>query len=217
VVFLLHAIAPGTVQTALDRGIDTAIGGAIGLIAYALWPTWSALSAGPLMATLVETQHEYLDAVLGGLTSGRRLPETQLRTLARKARFAFADVDAAVGMAHSEPQRGESDPQAASSTLSALRRVVWGVHVVRLDAARIPAGRALPELTELRAGLDEALSVLAAELREADHGSFPRLRRLHRELAREQPQLLSQAMWAALDELVDATDTAAATVGLAAA
>ncbi|HEX3618247.1 MAG TPA: FUSC family protein [Solirubrobacteraceae bacterium] len=217
VVFLLHAIAPGTVQTALDRGIDTAIGGAIGLIAYALWPTWSALSAGPLMATLVETQHEYLDAVIGGLTSGRRLPETQLRTLARKARFAFADVDAAVGMARSEPQRGESDPQATSATLSALRRVVWGVHVVRLDAATIPAGHPLPELAELRAGLDEALSVLAAELRDADHGSFPRLRRLHRQLAREQPQLLSQALWAALDELVDATDTAAATVGLAAA
>ena len=34
--------AGDSVQTALDRGIDTAIGGAIGLIAYALWPTWSA-------------------------------------------------------------------------------------------------------------------------------------------------------------------------------
>jgi uncharacterized membrane protein YccC len=220
VVFLLHAIAPGTVQTALDRGIDTAIGGAIGLIAYALWPTWSALSAGPLLATLVETQHEYLDAVLGGLATGKRLPETQLRTLARRARFAFADVDAAVGMARSEPHRrkaGVAGIESTSATLSALRRVVWGVHVVRLDASTMPTGQPLPELAELQAGLDEALSVIAAELREGDHGSFPRLRRVHRELAREQPQLLSQALWAALDELVDATDTAAATVGLAAA
>jgi uncharacterized membrane protein YccC len=220
VVFLLHAIAPGTVQTALDRGIDTAIGGAIGLIAYALWPTWSALAAGPLLATLVETQHEYLDAVLTGLTTGRRLPETQLRTLARKARFAFADVDAAVGMAGSEPQRGESGVagiESMSATLSALRRVVWGVHVVRLDASTMPAGQPLPELAELQAALDDALNVIAAELREDDHGSFPRLRPLHRELAREQPQMLSQALWAALDELIDATDTAAATVGLATA
>jgi uncharacterized membrane protein YccC len=217
VVFLLHAVAPGTVQTALDRGIDTAIGGAIGLVAYALWPTWSALSSGPLMATLVDTQHEYLDAVLSGLISGRRLPETQLRTLARRARFAFADVDAAVGLARSEPPRGAADPQTTAATLSALRRVVWGVHVVRLDATTMPGGRPLPELASLKAGLDEALSVLAAELRDSPHGAFPRLRRLHRELAREQPQLLSQALWAALDELVDATDTAAATVGLAAA
>jgi uncharacterized membrane protein YccC len=217
VVFLLHAVAPGTVQTALDRGIDTAIGGAIGLIAYALWPTWSSLSAGPLMATLVDTQHEYLDAVLAGLISGRRLPETQLRTLARRARFAFSDVDAAVGLARSEPQRGEAEPEAAAATLSALRRVVWAVHVVRLDAATAGTEQPLPELAELTAGLDEALTVLAAELRDADHGSFPGLRRLHRELAREHPQLLGQALWAALDELIDATDTAAATVGLVAA
>ena len=78
----------------------------------------------------------------------------------------------------------------------------------------MPPERPLPELASLRSGLDDALSVLAAALREADHGPFPRLRELHRELARERPQSLSQALWAALDELVDATDTAAATVGL---
>jgi hypothetical protein len=169
------------------------------------------------MATLVDTQHEYLDAVLAGLISGRRLPETQLRTLARKARFAFADVDATLGLARSEPQRGESDPQGTAATLSALRRLVWGVHAVRLDAGTMRESRPVPELAALKTGLDEALAVLAAELRERDHGSFPRLRRLHRELACERPQLLSQALWAALDELVDATDTAAATVGLSAA
>jgi uncharacterized membrane protein YccC len=214
VVFLLHAVAPGTVQTALDRGIDTAIGGAIGLLAYALWPTWSAVSAGPLLAGLVDAQHEYLEAVLTGLTSGRRLPDTQLRTLARRARVAFADADAALGLARSEPHQGLTDPQAAASTLSALRRVVWGVHVLRLAAAAVPAGRPLPALAELRAALGEALSVLAATFRDTQHGPFPPLRRLHRQLAREHPELLSQALSAALDELVDATNTVAVTVGL---
>jgi uncharacterized membrane protein YccC len=220
VVFLLHAVAPGTVQTALDRGIDTAIGGAIGLVAYALWPTWSARSAGPLLATLVDAQRTYLEAVLTGLVSGRPLPETQLRTLARQARIAYADADSVVALARSEPQHGPPGvgaSAAAAGLLGALRRLVWGVHVLRLDASAMPAGRPLPQLARLQAGLGQALSVLAAELREADHGSFPRLRRLHRELAREHPELLGQALSAALDELIDATDTAAAAVGLAAA
>jgi uncharacterized membrane protein YccC len=216
IVFLLHAIAPGTVQTALDRGIDTAFGGAIGLIAYALWPTWSARSAGPQLATLVDAQHEYLDAVLTGLTTGQRVPETRLRALARQARFAFADADGVIGLARSEPPHRQMDPQATSATLSALRRVVRSVHTVRLDAATMAAGQPLPALAPLQAGLDDALSVLAAELRETGHGSFPRLRRLYRELKREHPELLSEALWAALDDLVDATDTAGATVGLAA-
>lgn len=217
VVFLLHAIAPGTVQTALDRGIDTAIGGAIGLIAYALWPTWSAVSVSPLMATLVDAQHAYLDAVLSGLTTGTRLPEAQLRTLARQARIAFIDADTAAGLARSEPRRGGADPHVTAATLSALRRLVWGVHVVRLDTETMPADRPLPELGPLQAGLGNALSALAATFRHVRHGAFPPLRQLHRELAREHPELLTQALSAALDELVDATDTAAMTVGLSVA
>ena len=217
IVFLLHAVAPGTVQTALDRGIDTAIGGAIGLIAYALWPTWSATSAGPLLGSLVEAQHAYLDAVLTGLRSGRRLPETQLRTLARRARVACSDADAAVGLARSEPEWGEPGAAGAervADTLSALRRVTWAIHVLRLATAAAPADRPLPELVELHAALGLALVVLGASLRGAEHGPLPPLRRPLRELVRAQPELLSQALSAAFDELVDAINSAAVAAGL---
>jgi uncharacterized membrane protein YccC len=215
VVFLLHAVSPDTAQTALDRGIDTAIGGAIGLIAYLLWPTWSALSVGPLLATLVDAQHTYLDAVLTGLTTGRRMPETQLRTLARNARVAYSDAQTAIGLARSEPQHGHgADPRTAATVISALQRLVYGLHVLRLDIATMPETQPLPLLEPLKAGLDSALSTLAATLRDSEQRPFPPLRKLDRDLARAHPELLSQAVWAGLDELVDATDTAAATIGL---
>src|SRR6202012_4434685 len=67
IVFLLHAIAPATASLALDRGIDTGIGATIGLIAYAVWPTWSGTSTGRLLAGVVDAQRDYLRAVLGGL------------------------------------------------------------------------------------------------------------------------------------------------------
>ena len=41
VVFLLNAIAPDTLATAWARLLDTLVGGTLGLLAYALWPTWS--------------------------------------------------------------------------------------------------------------------------------------------------------------------------------
>jgi uncharacterized membrane protein YccC len=216
VVFLLHAIAPGTVQTALDRGIDTAIGGTIGLIAYAVWPTWSSLSAGPLLATLVDAQHVYLNAVMTGLVTGRRAEETRLQTLARQARVAFTDAQAAIGLARSEPHRGDTDLEATSDMLGELRRLVYGVHALRIDAATSPDVGPLPALQPMQAGLGQALSVLAATLRDdpVTEPPLPPLRDLHRELARAHPGLLSQALWAALDELVDATDTAAAAIGL---
>ncbi len=215
VVFLLHAVSPDTTQTALDRGIDTAIGGTIGLIAYLLWPTWSARSISPLLATLVDAQHAYLDAVVAGLTTGRRMPETQLRTLAHDARIAYTDAQTAIGLARSEPQHHHgADPRTAAAVLSALQRLVYGLHVLRLDIAMMPETKPLLLLEPLKTGLDSALSAIAATLRDSEQRPFPPLRTLDRDLARAHPELLTQAVWAGLDELVDATDTAAATIGL---
>ena len=179
-------VAPGTVQTALDRGIDTAIGGAIGLIAYALWPTWSAVSAGPLMSTLVDAQHAYLDAVLTGLTTGRRLPETQLRTLARQARIAFTDADTALGLARSEPRRGGPDPHvdghhaqraAPRGPRRARSAPGHGDDACRPAIARAGAAAGRPRRRAVVAGGDvRGMPGMAR---------FPPLRELYRTLARE--------------------------------
>jgi hypothetical protein len=158
----------------------------------------------------------YLNAVMTGLVTGRRAEETRLRTLARQARIAFTDAQAAIGLARSEPHRGDTDLEATADTLGELRRLVYGVHALRIDAATAPDIGPLPALQPIQAGLGQALSVLAATLRDdpVREPPLPPLRGLHRELARAHPGLLSQELWAALDELVDATDTAAVAVGL---
>src|SRR5262249_44479526 len=52
VVFLLNAIAPDTLATAWARLLDTLVGGTLGLVAYALWPTWSQTPARHALADL---------------------------------------------------------------------------------------------------------------------------------------------------------------------
>jgi hypothetical protein len=214
IVFLLHAVAPDSGQIALDRGIDTAIGGAIGLITYALWPTWSALSAGPLLARLVDAQHAYMNGVLDDLSSGSRAQESSLRPLARDARIAFADAEAAISLALSEPVHGDADPRQASTTLGALRRVVYAIHALRLELVDSDLGP-LPVLAPLRSALSDALAQLSLSLRDGRaSSSFPHLRRLHRELGQTGGGTLNPTLLVELDELVDATDTAAMTAGL---
>jgi uncharacterized membrane protein YccC len=214
IVFLLHAVAPDSGQIALDRGIDTAIGGAIGLITYALWPTWSALSAGPLLARLVDAQHAYMDGVLDDLSSGSRAQESRLRSLAREARIAFADAEASISLALSEPVHGDADPRQASTTLGALRRVVYAIHALRLELVDSDLGP-LPVLAPLRSALSDALAQLSLSLRDGRaSSSFPHLRRLHRELGHTDGVTLNPTLLVELDELVDATDTAAMTAGL---
>ena len=41
VVFLINAISPDTLATACARLLDTLVGGTLGLLVFALWPTWS--------------------------------------------------------------------------------------------------------------------------------------------------------------------------------
>jgi hypothetical protein len=216
IVFLLHAVAPDSVSIALDRALDTAVGGAIGLLAYALWPTWSGASSGRVLARVVEAQRGYLDAVFDALVGGRPLAEEDLRPLARRARINYSDAESAVTLAQSEPVRG-TDPRRAAATLAGLRRLVYAVHSLRLEARAVADRGPAPELAALGAAFDLALAALAADLLAGDRPrptALPPLRDRYRTAVPALAPALSAAVRIPLDELIDATDTVAASLGM---
>jgi hypothetical protein len=215
IVFLLHAVAPDSAAIAFDRGLDTLIGGAIGLGAYVLWPTWSGTTLPRLLAAVAEAQRDYLDAVLGGLVEGVRVGDERLRALARGARIAYSDAESAVTLAQAEPVRG-TDPQQAVTVLGGLRRIVYAVHGLRIEGGAVPPGQARPELAPLRGGLRGSLELIAGRLRGAPPTqALPPLRRLFRGATADQRAAVPSAIRIGLDELVDATNTVASAIGLA--
>jgi uncharacterized membrane protein YccC len=214
IVFLLHAVAPDSAEVALDRGLGTLIGGAIGLTAYALWPTWSGSSTGRLLADVVDAQREYLAAVLAALIIGDPLDAEQLRPLARHARINYSDADAAVTLSRAEPIRGV-DPRQAAATLAGLRRLVYAVHALRVEAAATEPRPPAPALEPLDEALGSALKQIAQQLRNGDgRGEQPHLRDLYRSALPELPAALATAIRTSLDELIDTANTVAASLGL---
>jgi uncharacterized membrane protein YccC len=228
VVFLLNIVTPDTLSIAGARLLDTLIGGALGLIAYALWPTWSQGSARQSLADLVEAEREYLRDVLSALAEGRRVSDNEMRPLSRRVRLVRTNAESTVARSLSEPQTRRIDAEQSQGALAATRRLVQAVHVLRLDAQDEHERQALPGLKGLGADLDRELGVVEGRLRgdggggdaahpelpdlRASYGAFERAGADDRERDgtddREHTALLSQ-----LDEIVDAANSLAALTG----
>jgi uncharacterized membrane protein YccC len=220
VVFLLNAISPDTLATAWARLADTLVGGALGLTAYVLWPTWSETSARTSLADLVAAEREYIAPVLAAIGEGRRAEETQMRPLSRRARLMWTAAEATVARSLSEPATRRIDAEQSQGALAAMRRLVQAAHVVRLDAQEDRGRRPLTALEPLARDLDSLLANVEETFRARSDerpstSPPPDLRAGYSALehsASGDPE--SEALLTELDEMVDAANGLADLVGL---
>ncbi len=225
VVFLLNAISPDTLATAWARLLDTLIGGGLGLLAYAVWPTWSQMPARQALGDLMSAQRAYLDAILAALRTGRRAEEGGMRTLSRRARLARTAAEATVARSLSEPATRRIDAEQSQGLLAAMRRLIQAGHVLRLDVQDERPRQPLPELEPLATGLNELLSGVEAALRARPEepppltrDGLPDLRARYVAFARAAPPAVDEeGVLAELDEIVDTANGLAVLAGLEAA
>ncbi|MGA2924809.1 MAG: FUSC family protein [Solirubrobacteraceae bacterium] len=221
VVLLLNVIAPDTFTTVTARLLDTLVGGALGLLAYALWPTWSRTPARQSLADLVDAQRAYVKAVLAAEIDGSDAhqppPEAQLRRLSRAARLARINAEATVARSLAEPQTRRIDAAQSQGSLAATRRLTQAAHVLRLDLEEQRHRPPLPALAPLAMDLDRELEVIAQTLRQAQDAyatALPDLRSGYTAFESSAPDRDAAALLTELDELVDATNGLASLSGL---
>ncbi|MHB1468746.1 MAG: FUSC family protein, partial [Solirubrobacteraceae bacterium] len=166
VVFLLDAVSAHTLTTASDRLIDTAIGGAIGLIAYALWPTWTRRSAREVLVEAIEAHRAYLAVVTSALILGGVADARALVASSRRARLAYATAQETIAQALAEPEGRRAGVEVDQSMLGMLRRLGGATHVLRICAEE-PDREPMPAITALTAELERSLRRTAAKLRDA--------------------------------------------------
>jgi uncharacterized membrane protein YccC len=214
VVFLLNTIDPDTTATASARLLDTVIGAAIGLAVFASWPTWARLPAQQALADLVAAQQRYLGAVLGALVTGRPLSAGEARTTARAARLARTRAEADVARSLSEPPSRRIDARVGPGMLGDMRRLVQAAHVLRLDAQSEQEREPMPRLAGLARSIDLELGAVTRALHTDElqlSAEYPDLRLGYHRFA-ENATAAERALLPALDELVDAANSATALV-----
>jgi uncharacterized membrane protein YccC len=223
VVFLLNAISPDTLATAWARLLDTLVGGTLGLVAYALWPTWSETSARKSLADLLGAQRAYVRATLDAIAAGRPPDESEIRVLSRRARVTRTAAEATVARSLSEPETRRIDAEQSQGMLAATRRLIQAAHVLRLDAQEERERAPVPALAPLATHLDELLASVDETVRSGvdvtpagvPAPALPDLRATYDELERATPHDPdSMALLLDLDEIVDAANGLASLAGL---
>jgi hypothetical protein len=204
VVFLLNTLTPDTLSIATYRLIDTLIGGTLGLLVFAAWPTWARRPAQESLATLTLQARRYLALVLGALTRGEPVPEL-VRSVARATRLARTRAEADVSRSLGEPVAHRIDARVATAVLSDMLRLVQAVHGLRLEAHDDHDRPAFPRLGPLTRALDVQLGAIARALASDDlqlSAEHFDLRTLFTEFADDADDAEHELL-IALDELVD--------------
>ena len=129
VVVLLSFAGYPAAETAWARSIDTAIGGAVALVAALLWPVWERTQVADRLADLLAAYRDYLMTIVDSGTTRER------RSAARSnARLARSNAEASVDRARSDPVNAHGSVGLGDSVLAHSHRVVHAL--MAIDATR---------------------------------------------------------------------------------
>lgn len=165
VVFLLSLAAIPEGDVALQRTINTAIGSALALCAYVVWPTWTARGMGEVLATMIDRQAAYLSALLMAYKDPPTADLSRLDELRKSARRARSNAEAIIEKSYSEPYGSRPMKwRTAMGTLAANRRIAWAGLALRAGL-QVENGRPVPMIEPLAQKVDLSLRALAATVR----------------------------------------------------
>ena len=184
IVFLIAAtgIPPGDVI--VSRALNTAAGGILALIAYALWPTWERTQAPDAIAGMFDASRLYFHALMRRFSSDDADLEKTLDEARHEWRRKRSGAEASVDRVTSEP--GTSDAKRASLTgmlasSHALMNAMMGLEAGALETDVHTSSTALETFAN---DVEFTLYYLAAALRGSPSASqnLPALREDHRRL-----------------------------------
>jgi uncharacterized membrane protein YccC len=184
VVLLISFTGVAPKDVILPRGVNTVVGGALALAAYAVWPTWERMQVGEMMARLLDAYRAYFAAVVQEVTRSEGTGAADLDKARLAARRARANAVASVDRLQAEPRTRAEEVALLIGMLASSHRFVHAV--MSVEAGILPGARppVRPEFRVFAADVDQTLEGLAEELRRKRVAiqKWPDLREDHRRL-----------------------------------
>jgi uncharacterized membrane protein YccC len=186
VVLLIAAAGVSPREVIAARGLNTALGGVIALLAYSLWPTWERTQIREVMAGMLDAYRDYFRAIRENYQDpGRSFAEPLDRARAA-ARLARSNLEASIDRLSSEPGTSAVLVRKLGAMLASSHRLV---HAIMALEAGLSSSHPVPARDAFRSFADHVeliLYHLAAALRGSPlaRADLPDLREDHHALVR---------------------------------
>jgi len=185
-VVLMFTIAGGApAQVMVARGLNTALGGVIALVAYWLWPTWERTQVSESLADLFDAYRAYFRAVTNAYLEPEKSFAAELDRVRMAARLARSNLEAAATRLHSEPGVPPARLTALNAILADSHRFIHAAMALEAGLVRSRPVPAREGFRVLANHVDLTLYYLAASLRGSPIAAahLPDLREDHHALA----------------------------------
>jgi len=167
VVFLIAITGVSPKEVIWARGINTAAGGALALLAYWIWPTWERTQASERIAELLDAYREYFHSLAESYVRNETSSARELDRVRLNARMARTNLEASIDRMGAEPGTTAEQMSQLNALMASSHRFVHALMALDagwLDTAAVPARTAFRAFA---ADVEKTLELLAAALRGA--------------------------------------------------
>jgi len=181
VVLLIAITGISPKEVIWARGINTAAGGALALLAYRIWPTWERTMVSERIAEMLDAYREYFHSLAESYARNETSGARELDRVRLGARMARTNLEASIDRIGAEPGATAEQMNQLSALLASSHRFIHAV--MALDARWLHTA-AVPARTAFRTfatDVEKTLELLAAALRgtRVQLKEFPDLREDH--------------------------------------
>jgi uncharacterized membrane protein YccC len=167
------------------RGLNTALGGAVALLAYAIWPTWERTQVSEIMARMLDGYRAYFHAIRNAYERPEADFAPDLDRARMEGRRARSNLEASADRVAAEPGTPAEQTRVLGGMLANSHRLAHAMMALEAGlSARRPAPR--HEFHPFADDVERTLELLATALRGGpfDAAALPDLREDHGALLR---------------------------------
>src|SRR5882672_10060822 len=184
VVLLLTINGVSPREVILARGMNTAVGGVLALLAYLVWPTWERSRVGDNVAAMLRAYRKYFSAVAKSYSEKGSVERFEIERARQEGRTARTNLEASVERLAAEPGATPDQIERVNAILASSHRFA---HAVMALEAGLPLTPDVPARSEFRgfaADVEKTLSLLEEILSggRVPEKKFPNLREDHTSL-----------------------------------